>query len=191
MSLENSAPKGTRRAKEPGAEAPAQASGLGSANAAMRTLELVYFVHLQMADIADQVLVEHGLGRPHHRVLHFAARAPGITVGSLMSLLRISNQALSRTTNQLMGMGLLEQRYSAEDRRVRQNHLTPDGQALLRALTARQLALIGDAQAHLSAAEVEGMWKGLAVMARPEDIAWASAHPFELSSQTSIPGKVA
>ena len=145
----------------------------------MRTLELVFFVHLQMADIADQVLAGHGLGRPHHRVLHFAGRVPGITVGSLMSLLRISNQALSRTTNQLTSMGLLEQRYSVEDRRVRQNHLTAAGKALLDSLTARQIELIGAAQAQLSQAELEAMWNGLTVMVRPEDMAWVTTHPID------------
>lgn len=181
MSLADTAPK-TRRTRPPKA-APctqAQAPGLDAERAAMRTLELVFFVHLQMADIADQVLMDHGLGRPHHRVLHFAGRTPGITVGSLMSLLRISNQALSRTTNQLTTMGLLEQRYSTEDRRVRQNYLTAEGQALLGLLTQRQIALIGQAQARLSKAEIEGMWNGLSVMVRPEDMAWVTTHPFDL-----------
>ncbi len=159
------------------------APDLDAERSAMRTLELVFFVHLQMADIADQVLVGHGLGRPHHRVLHFAGRVPGITVGSLMSLLRISNQALSRTTNQLTSMGLLEQRYSVEDRRVRQNHLTAAGQALLDSLTLRQIELIGAAQARLSQAELEAMWNGLSVMVRPEDMAWVTTHPID----TTIP----
>lgn len=182
MNIADSVPK-IRPAKKAKTPTPTPASGLDSEHAAMRTLELVFFVHLQMADIADQVLMEHGLGRAHHRVLHFAGRTPGITVGSLMSLLRISNQALSRTTNQLMGMGLLEQRYSLEDRRVRQNHLTPEGQSLLRTLTERQLVLIAQAQSRLSAAEIEGMWNGLTVMVRPEDMAWVTTHPFELSKQ--------
>lgn len=175
------APK-TSRAGKPKAAA-ARADALDAERAAMRTLELVFFVHLQMADIADQVLMEHGLGRPHHRVLHFAGRTPGITVGSLMSLLRISNQALSRTTNQLTTMGLMEQRYSSEDRRVRQNYLTLEGQALLRLLTDRQMALIGEAQARLSPAEIECMWNGLSVMVRPEDIVWVTTHPFDFTNK--------
>lgn len=171
---------GSSRAKKTKTATPSPPATLDSEHAAMRTLELVFFVHLQMAEIADQVLMEQGLGRPHHRVLHFAGRSPGITVGSLMSLLRISNQALSRTTSQLTSKGLLEQRYSPEDRRVRQNHLTPKGHALLRVLTERQLALIAKAQKKLSASEIEGMWKALTVMVRPEDLAWVTMHPFEL-----------
>lgn len=183
MSIADTPPK-SRRARTTGADPETRDAALDSERAAMRTLELVFFVHLQMADIADQVLAEHGLGRPHHRVLHFAGYTPGITVGSLMSLLRISNQALARTTNQLTAMGLLEQRYSLQDRRVRQNHLTPEGKALLRLLTERQLALIGQAQARLSPAEIEGMWNGLSVMVRPEDMAWVTSHPLHLSDDT-------
>ena len=69
MSTADTAPR-TSRAKKPKATATSPSGGLDSEHAAMRTLELVFFVHLQMADIADQVLMEHGLGRPHHRVLH-------------------------------------------------------------------------------------------------------------------------
>ncbi len=181
MSMADTPPR-TVRSKKTKAVMPLQTNGMDSEYAAMRTLELVFFVHLQTADIADQVLMDHGLGRPHHRVLHFAGRTPGITVGSLMSLLRISNQALSRTTNQLTTMGLLEQRYSTEDRRVRQNYLTTQGQALLRTLTDRQISLIGAAQAHLSRSEIESMWNGLAVMVRPEDLAWVNTHPLTLSN---------
>lgn len=175
------APTATPRVRKPRSDTPVP--DRDAERSAMRTLELVFFVHLQMADIADQVLAGHGLGRPHHRVLHFAGRVPGITVGSLMSLLRISNQALSRTTNQLTSMGLLEQRYSVEDRRVRQNHLTAAGQALLDSLTLRQIELIGAAQARLSQADLEAMWNGLSVMVRPEDMAWVTTHPID----TTIP----
>jgi hypothetical protein len=49
-----------------------------SESAAMRTVELIFFVHLRMADCADPVLAEIGLGRPHHRLLYFVARNPGI-----------------------------------------------------------------------------------------------------------------
>jgi DNA-binding MarR family transcriptional regulator len=171
------------RARKPAtsaAPAPAApAAGPGDL-AAMRTLELVFFVHLQMAHTADEVLVEHGLGRPHHRVLYFAAREPGIAVGSLLSLLRISNQALARTTQQLTAKGLLEQRYSTEDRRVRRNYATAKGQSLLRLLTRRQLEQISRAQSRLSPAEIQCMWDALSVMARPEDLAWVNAHPIDL-----------
>lgn len=166
--------RGTRTAKAQAEDPHAWKAGK---DAAQRTLELVFFVHMQMADAADQMLAEHGLGRPHHRVLYFAARQPGITVGELMGLLRISNQALARSTNLLVTEGLLEQRYSPTDRRVRQNFITPKARALLKLTSQRQLGTISAALKHLSPAQVEGMWSGLLVMVRPEDIAWITEHP--------------
>ena len=169
-----------RASRKTAAAAPAEPADVPASDiAAMRTLELVFFVHLQMAHTADEVLVNHGLGRPHHRVLYFAAREPGITVGSLLALLRISNQALARTTQQLAAKGLLEQRYSTEDRRVRQNYATPKGRTLLRQLTRRQLEQIAAAQSRISPAELQCMWNTLSVMARPEDLAWVNTHPVE------------
>lgn len=170
-------PKTTARTRKADATSTAAAAPRPSARelAAMQTLELVFFVHLQMADAADQMLAEHGLGRPHHRVLYFATREPGITVGALLSMLRITNQALARTTAQLAERGLLEQRYSAEDRRVRRNYATAEGQALVRRLTQRQIEVITRAQSRLASSEIKAMLAALAAMARPEDIAWMQA----------------
>lgn len=179
MSVADKAPASsrTRNTKGAGAQADNPHAWKGSEEAALRTLELVFFVHMQMADAADQMLAEHGLGRPHHRVLYFAGRQPGITVGELMAMLRISNQALARTTNLLVAEGLLEQRYSPTDRRVRQNFITSKAQALLKLTTQRQLASIASALEQLTPAQVEGMWSGLQVMVRPEDMAWITEHP--------------
>lgn len=179
MSVADKAPASgrTRSTRGPQARADDPHAWKGSEDAALRTLELVFFVHMQMADAADQMLAEHGLGRPHHRVLYFAGRQPGITVGELMTLLRISNQALARTTNLLTAEGLLEQRYSPSDRRVRQNFITPKAQALLKLTTQRQLGTIAAALEHLTPSQVEGMWSGLQVMVRPEDMAWITEHP--------------
>lgn len=162
--------------------ATSQVDWRGSDPALMRTLELVFFGHLQMADAADQVLVQHELGRPHHRVLYFSQRRPGITVGELMSLMRISNQALSRTTNQLMALHLIEQRYSPEDRRVRQHFLTDKGADLLETLTRRQLALIRKTHLALAPQDIEGLWNSLSQMSRKEDLAWVTPHPQDIDA---------
>lgn len=158
-----------------------------SEQAARRTNELVFFAHMQIADAADRLLARHKLGRPHHRVLYFACRQPGITVGELMGVLRISNQALARTTNQLVALGLLEQRYSLEDRRVRQNHATDRGLALLNELAGQQLATIRAAHATLTGDQIEGLWSSLAAIARAEDLVWVTAHPVpDASTHSSV-----
>lgn len=142
-----------------------------------RTLELVFFAHMGLADAADQVLLQHGLGRAHHRLLYFCHRCPGITVGELTTLLRISNQALSRTTQQVVAQGFIEQRHCADDRRVRRHYATDKGAALLAESTARQFAVIRKAHLAGPKTDLEAFWRTLELLSRPEDLAWISSHP--------------
>ncbi len=145
--------------------------------AAQRTIELVYFAHIDQADWADHVLAKYGIGRPHHRVLYFSNKKPGISVRELMALLRITNQALARTTNQLVALGFLEQRYSLLDRRIRQNFVTNKGGALLAKLTRHQVDRVAAALESLDEQGICDMWRGLEALARLEDRPWVIERP--------------
>lgn len=142
-----------------------------------RTLELVFFAHMEMADAADKVLVEHDLSRPHHRVLSFAQIKPGLNVGELLYGLRISNQALSRTMQKIVAQGLIEQRSAETDRRVRHHFLTDKGYALLAVLRARQYDVIRKAHLALPQTDLDAFWRMLETLSRPEDMAMVSPHP--------------
>lgn len=161
------------RSKKPQADADWR----GTPTALGRTLELVFFAHMEMADASDRILADYGLGRPHHRVLYFAQLSPGITVGELTTMLRITNQALSRTMQQIVAKGLIEQRYCPEDRRVRRHYVTAQGVALLAESTARQFAVIRKAHMATSQADVEAFWRTLTLLSRAEDLVWISRHP--------------
>ncbi len=142
-----------------------------------RTLELVFFAHMEMADAADKVLAPYGLGRPHHRALSLAQIKPGVTVGELLHGLRITGQALSRTMQTITAQGLIEQRYFPEDRRMRHHFLTDKGIALLTVLRARQYDVIRKAHLARPQADIDAFWRMLEALSRPEDMAWVSAHP--------------
>lgn len=142
-----------------------------------RTLELVFFAHMEMADAADKVLVEYELSRPHHRVLSFAQIKPGVNVGELLFGLRITNQALSRTMQKIVALGLIEQRYSETDGRVRHHFLTDKGYALLAVLRARQYDVIRKAHLALPQTDLDAFWRMLETLSRPEDMAMVSPHP--------------
>lgn len=144
---------------------------------AQRTIELVFFAHIDQADWADHVLAKHGIGRPHHRVLYFANKFPGISVRELMGLLRITNQALARTTTQLVGLGFLEQRYGESDRRVRQHFLSRQGEALLSKLTRHQVEQVAKSMSALQLSEIDGLWYGLETIIRPDDRQWVMPRP--------------
>ncbi len=137
-----------------------------------RTLELVFYVHMEMADRANRVLAKYQLGRPHHRVLYFVVQRPGITVNDLLSILRITNQALSRTINQLSRMDLIEQRPGQQDRRHRCNYPTQKGISLYRQLTKLQYQHIDESLADVPKKDLDNFWNVLLKMVRDQDRAW-------------------
>ena len=92
--------------------------------------DLLFFAYRDFTNVADQVLDELGLGRAHHRALHFIGRNPGITVSSLLAVLRITKQSLARVLNQLVDEGFVGQAPGFEDRRLRLLTLTDKGSAL-------------------------------------------------------------
>lgn len=164
----------TNRLRETAVARAPKGTAAADLRALRRTLELVFFVHIEMADLANQVLEQYGLGRPHHRALYFVVRRPGINVGELMSVLRITNQALSRTINQLVKMDLIEQRSSKQDRRHRCHFPTAKGIDLDQRLTKRQFDHIDRSLVGVSKRELEIFWDVLRSMVREQDKAWIS-----------------
>src|SRR5271165_79527 len=71
--------------------------------------DLLFFAHRDFTGVADVILDELGLGRAHHRALHFIGRNPGMTVGELLTILRITKQSLARVLNELVEKGLVAQ----------------------------------------------------------------------------------
>ena len=164
----------SNRSPEPSGMREPRGSASADKRSLRRTLELVFYVHIEMADLANQVLEQYSLGRPHHRALYFVVRRPGINVSELMSILRITNQALSRTINQLVDMDLIEQRSSKQDRRHRCHFPTTKGINLDQRLTKRQFDHIDRSLAGVSKRDLEIFWDVLSHMVREQDRPWIS-----------------
>jgi len=107
--------------------------------------DLMFFAYRDFTHAADVILDELGLGRAHHRALHFIGRHPGITVSELLSILRITKQSLARVLNELIERGDVEQSPGLGDRRQRLLRLTRAGEALEQRLFARQRAVLAAA----------------------------------------------
>lgn len=107
--------------------------------------DLLFFAYRDFTHAADVILEELGLGRAHHRALHFVGRHPGTTVSELLSILRITKQSLARVLNELVERGLVAQTPGQDDRRQRLLSLTQDGAALEQRLFARQRACLAEA----------------------------------------------
>src|ERR1700712_3563389 len=95
-----------------------------------RAQDLLFFAYRDFTNAADEVLEGLGLGRAHHRALHFIGRNPGITVSDLLAILRITKQSLARVLNALVDEGFVAQAPGFEDRRLRLLTLTEKGRAL-------------------------------------------------------------
>ncbi|MSO99835.1 MAG: MarR family transcriptional regulator [Acetobacteraceae bacterium] len=107
--------------------------------------DLLFFAYRDFTNAADVILEELGLGRAHHRALHFIGRHPGIAVSELLSILRITKQSLARVLNELVERGYVAQTPGLDDRRQRLLSLTSGGAALEKRLFARQQACLAEA----------------------------------------------
>ena len=145
------------RPPEPKSHAAAGASLLFLREEEMRAAQdLLFFAYRDFTNAADVILDELGMGRAHHRALHFIGRNPGIAVGDLLGLLRITKQSLARVLTTLVEQGYVAQTQGRADRRQRLLTLTPTGQALERRLFERQRERLVAAYREAGAAAVEG-----------------------------------
>jgi DNA-binding MarR family transcriptional regulator len=121
-----------------------------------QAMELLFFAYRDFTAEPDAILARQGFGRAHHRVLYFVGRHPGITVGALLGILKITKQSLSRVLGQLVREDFIAQKTDANDRRRRMLYLTTKGRALESDLSARQARRIADAYRDAGAEAVEG-----------------------------------
>src|ERR671921_2232501 len=101
-----------RRLGKPDAEPPEVAE-----EAVREGIELLFFAYRDFTAEPDAILEEYGFGRAHHRVVHFVGRHPQMTVGELLTILRITKQSLSRVLGQLVQQGFIAQHRGPDDRR--------------------------------------------------------------------------
>ena len=118
--------------------------------------DLLFFGYRDFTAGADQILEELGMGRAHHRVLHFVGRRPGITVGDLLGILGITKQSLGRVLTPLVDQDYVLQSTGRNDRRQRLLSLTPKGEALERRLFERQREWVMRAYREAGPVAVEG-----------------------------------
>jgi DNA-binding MarR family transcriptional regulator len=144
------------RTRTASAELPAPAASLlppaVGDPALLPFVELLFFAYRDFTGEADAALAAYGLGRAHHRVLHFVNRHPAIRVADLLALLKITKQSLSRVLRQLVADGWIEQVPGPNDRRERHLTLTQRGHVLADELAALQTRRIHHALAATDAA---------------------------------------
>ncbi len=118
--------------------------------------DLLFFGYRDFTAGADAMLEALGMGRAHHRVLHFVGRRPGLTVGELLAMLGITKQSLGRVLTPLVEQGYVTQAEGRADRRQRLLTLTESGRALERRLFERQRETVSRAYREAGPAAVDG-----------------------------------
>ena len=114
-------------------------------------VELLFFAYRDFTREADAVLAEFGLGRAHHRVLHFVHRHPALRVADLLEILKITKQSLARVLKELVDQGWIVQKAGERDRRQRLLHATEKGADLARRLDGLQSRRVAQALAEAGA----------------------------------------
>lgn len=132
-------------------------------------IELLFFGYRDFTGEADAVLVNYGFGRAHHRIIYFVGANPGISVGELLAILKITKQSLSRVLSQLVEDGFVLQETDAGDRRRRRLYLTEKGTALEQELTDRQSQHVAAAYRDAGAEAVAGFRTVLRGLINEED----------------------
>ncbi len=129
--------------------------------------DMLFLAWRDVSASADPVLAEAGLGRAHHRALHFIGRMPGLTVTDLLAVLCITKQSLARVLSALVDAGYVSQTAGRQDRRQRLLRLTEAGEALERRLFDRQRERLLAAYREAGGPAVEGFGQVLrALMGR-------------------------
>jgi len=125
---------------------------------ALKGLELLYFGYRDFIAWPDEKLEKYGLGRAHHRILHFVWRHPGLTVAELLKVLNITKQSLSRVLGKLIDDKYIYQQVGEKDRRQRLLFLTEQGDELLEELKVHELDHMRAAYAKSGDEAVKGFW---------------------------------
>lgn len=132
-------------------------------------IELMFFAYRDFTADPDRILAPLGMGRAHHRVVHFVGRSPGMTVGELLEILRITKQSLNRVLSQLMREGYVEQRPGPTDRRERRLFLSAAGEMLEQRLLEPQRARVGASYRAAGPIAVAAFRRVLAGLINPDD----------------------
>ncbi|WP_408890382.1 MarR family winged helix-turn-helix transcriptional regulator [Novacetimonas cocois] len=88
--------------------------------------------------LLDPLLEEMQIGHAHQRILQFVKNEPDISVGALLDILAITKQSMARALHDLLRRGLIHQRTSPRDRRMRLLRLTEAGCEMERRLFEKQ-----------------------------------------------------
>ncbi len=121
-----------------------------------RVLEGHFLSQVELRRPAEDELANYGLGISHHRAMVFICKFPGITLGELRKIIRVSNQALGKVLGALIKRGFVEQITDTADRRVRHLYIKDSGRAITEAALNKQFDIVRGAAQVVGGDSVRG-----------------------------------
>lgn len=143
------------------------------AQSLLELVELLFFAYRDFVGDPDRLLEDFGFGRAHHRVLHFVARNPGLTIANLLTILKITKQSLNPVLKELIGKGYIISRPGSDDRRQRHLFVSERGKSLAQDLMSLQTRRMARATSECGPESTMVARQFLAAMIEPSERAEA------------------
>ncbi|MBT8472505.1 MAG: MarR family transcriptional regulator [Marinicaulis sp.] len=152
-------------------------NALGEEEWAADALSLLLFARLALAADADSELASCEFGRTHHRILFLVAHRPGVTIGEIVTLLRLSAQAIQGPLRGLIDAGMIEQQSSERDRRKRHLNATAIGEEFLAEISNGQFERIANARRRAGDDSYDGFVRFMRALMEKADREWLYPSP--------------
>jgi len=139
---------------------------------AIEAFFLHFFTNVNLTAAASEALGPEGFSMTRHRVLGFATLTPGLTVGDMLRILRVSHQNLNEPLRRLIKEGYLVAKIDDEDRRQKRLFATPKGARLYRKVQSFQVARIERAFAAAGPDATRGFFEVHRHLVEDVDLVW-------------------
>tara|TARA_Y100000817_G_scaffold245431_1_gene197382 strand:+ start:451 stop:900 length:450 start_codon:yes stop_codon:yes gene_type:complete len=117
-------------------------------------IEKLFLSYRDTFSDSKTVLNKYSLGIAHNKVLHILSTYKGITIGELLSKLKITKQSLNRILRDLIKLNVIEYKKDLKDTRVKHVYLNEKGEKIFNEIFSKQKKRIYNALLNSSAKEV-------------------------------------
>ena len=108
-------------------------------------IQLLFYAYREIYSDPKKLLNENSFGPAHLRALNLVERNPGVNLGGLMFLLKITKQSLNRVLRDLIESKMIKQVKDEEDTRRKNLFLDREGQIFFNEIYETQKKRIYDA----------------------------------------------
>ena len=117
-------------------------------------IEKLFLSYRDTFSDSKSVLNKYSLGIAHNKVLHILSTYKGITIGELLSKLKITKQSLNRILRDLIKLNVIVFKKDSKDTRVKHVYLNEKGEKIFNEIFSIQKKRIYNALLRSSAKEV-------------------------------------